>query len=60
MPFKIKEKLYLILEYAQGGELFTYLANERMFPEDTASFYITSLSSRSSICTTILAWFTES
>ena len=37
--FQDQEKLYLILEYAQGGELFTHLAAERMFPEDTASFY---------------------
>ncbi|KAF3921294.1 Phototropin-1 [Orbilia brochopaga] len=37
--FQDHQKLYLILEYAQGGELFNYLATERIFPEDTASFY---------------------
>ena len=41
--FQDQEKLYLILEYAQGGELFTYLAAERMFPEDTASFYMAEM-----------------
>jgi hypothetical protein len=41
--FQDQEKLYLILEYAQGGELFTHLATERMFPEDTASFYMAEL-----------------
>jgi serine/threonine-protein kinase Psk1 len=41
--FQDREKLYLILEYAQGGELFTYLANERMFPEPTAAFYMAEL-----------------
>jgi len=38
--FQDHEKLYLILEYAQGGELFTHLAQERMFTEDVASFYM--------------------
>ena len=37
--FQDQEKLYLILEYAQGGELFTHLAAEHMFPEETAAFY---------------------
>ncbi|KAF3924429.1 Phototropin-1 [Arthrobotrys entomopaga] len=37
--FQDHQKLYLILEYAQGGELFNYLAAERIFPEDTAAFY---------------------
>lgn len=32
-------KLYLILQYAQGGELFTHLAAERMLGEDTAAYY---------------------
>lgn len=32
-------KLYLILQYAQGGELFTHLAAERMFSEDCAAYY---------------------
>jgi tRNA A-37 threonylcarbamoyl transferase component Bud32 len=41
--FQDHEKLYLILEYAQGGELFTHLAQERMFPEDTASFYMAEM-----------------
>lgn len=37
------QKLYLILEYAQGGELFTHLAMERMFSEDVASFYVAEI-----------------
>lgn len=36
-------KLYLILEYAQGGELFTHLAAERMFSEDVAAFYVAEM-----------------
>lgn len=32
-------KLYLILEYAQGGELFTHLAMERMLSEEVTAFY---------------------
>lgn len=41
--FQDHEKLYLILEYAQGGELFTHLAQERMFDEPTASFYMAEM-----------------
>ncbi|KAJ5047071.1 uncharacterized protein L3040_002914 [Drepanopeziza brunnea f. sp. 'multigermtubi'] len=41
--FQDHAKLYLILEYAQGGELFKYLAEERMFPESTASFYMAEM-----------------
>lgn len=41
--FQDHEKLYLILEYAQGGELFTHLAIERMFTEEVASFYMAEL-----------------
>lgn len=41
--FQDHEKLYLILEYAQGGELFTHLAMERMFSEEVASFYMAEL-----------------
>ena len=38
--FQDHEKLYLILEYAQGGELFERMRTERMFPEETAAFYM--------------------
>ncbi|KAB8272070.1 kinase-like domain-containing protein [Aspergillus minisclerotigenes] len=41
--FQDHEKLYLILEYAQGGELFTHLAMERMFDEDVAAFYMAEM-----------------
>ena len=41
--FQDHEKLYLILEYAQGGELFTRMLTERMFPEDTAAFYMAEM-----------------
>jgi serine/threonine protein kinase len=41
--FQDHEKLYLILEYAQGGELFHHLAMERMFDEDAAAFYMAEM-----------------
>ncbi|OJJ51474.1 hypothetical protein ASPZODRAFT_391598 [Penicilliopsis zonata CBS 506.65] len=41
--FQDHEKLYLILEYAQGGELFHHLAIERMFDEDAAAFYMAEM-----------------
>lgn len=34
-----QQKLYLILQYAPGGELFTHLAAARMFSEDCAAYY---------------------
>ncbi|KAK4893863.1 hypothetical protein LTR27_007889 [Elasticomyces elasticus] len=41
--FQDHEKLYLILEYAQGGELFHHLAMERMFSEEVAAFYMAEM-----------------
>ena len=41
--FQDQEKLYLILEYAQGGELFSRLATEKMLPEDTVAFYLAEM-----------------
>lgn len=41
--FQDKESLYLILEYAQGGELFLHLALCTFFPETTAVFYLAEL-----------------
>lgn len=41
--FQDHEKLYLILEYAEGGELFHHLAMERMFDEDVAAFYMAEM-----------------
>lgn len=41
--FQDQAKLYLILEFAQGGELFTHLAQERMFSEEVAAFYMAEM-----------------
>jgi len=41
--FQDHHKLYLILEYAQGGELFHHLAIERTFSEETSAFYMAEL-----------------
>ncbi|KAJ2985450.1 hypothetical protein NUW58_g5524 [Xylaria curta] len=41
--FQDHEKLYLILEYGQGGELFTHLNTEKMFSESTAAFYMAEM-----------------
>ncbi|KAJ1534240.1 serine/threonine protein kinase psk1 [Nowakowskiella sp. JEL0078] len=41
--FQTPSRLYLILGYAQGGELFTYMRKEKMFTEDIARFYIGEL-----------------
>eukprot|EP00048_Salpingoeca_helianthica_P006396 m.98074 g.98074 ORF g.98074 m.98074 type:complete len:416 (-) comp13997_c2_seq1:295-1542(-) len=37
--FQTDGKLYLILEYLSGGELFMYLDREGIFSEDIAKFY---------------------
>ncbi|KAJ3020572.1 Ribosomal protein S6 kinase beta-1 [Thoreauomyces humboldtii] len=41
--FQTDAKLYLLLSYASGGELFSYLAREKMFSEDVAGFYVAEL-----------------
>lgn len=41
--FQTGGKLYLILEYLSGGELFMHLEREGIFMEDTASFYISEI-----------------
>ncbi|XP_020282340.1 ribosomal protein S6 kinase beta-1-like [Pseudomyrmex gracilis] len=38
--FQTGHKLYLILEYMCGGELFRHLNDEGIFMEDTARFYL--------------------
>jgi protein-serine/threonine kinase len=37
--FKDRQKLYFVLNYCHGGELFFYLTNLRRFKEDAARFY---------------------
>ncbi|PHH60095.1 hypothetical protein CDD81_2139 [Ophiocordyceps australis] len=41
--FQDHAKLYLILEYGQGGELFTHLKTDKMFSEDVAAFYMAEM-----------------
>lgn len=41
--FQDLEKLYLILEYGQGGELFTHLNTEKMFSETVTAFYMAEM-----------------
>jgi len=41
--FQTPEKLYLVLDYMNGGELFYHLQNETAFSEERASFYTAEL-----------------
>lgn len=41
--FQAANKVYLILEYLSGGELFMQLQKERMLMEDTAIFYLSQI-----------------
>ncbi|KAF7634402.1 Ribosomal protein S6 kinase [Meloidogyne graminicola] len=41
--FQTGGKLYLILEYLSGGELFMHLEREGIFLEDTAGFYLAEI-----------------
>lgn len=41
--FQDREKLYLILQYASGGELFRHLELEKFFTEEVAAFYIAEI-----------------
>ena len=37
--FQTEDKLYLVLDFFNGGELFTHLKNQRRFTEPVAKFY---------------------
>lgn len=41
--FQSTEKLYLVLAYVNGGELFHHLQNEGRFEEERARFYAAEL-----------------
>ena len=41
--FQTPGKLYLILEYLSGGELFMHPEREGIFLEDTACFYVSEI-----------------
>ncbi|ODM87914.1 Ribosomal protein S6 kinase beta-1 [Orchesella cincta] len=41
--FQTGGKLYLIMEYLSGGELFMHLEREGVFLEDTACFYVSEI-----------------
>lgn len=41
--FQTEEKLYFVLDYAAGGELFFHLSRVKKFPEATARFYCAEL-----------------
>lgn len=41
--FQTEGKLYLILEYLPGGELFMHLEREGIFSEETACFYLAEI-----------------
>ena len=41
--FQTKGKLYLILEYLSGGELFMHLEREGIFLEEHACFYVSEI-----------------
>lgn len=41
--FQTKKKLYLVLEYVGGGELFTHMLKERMLSEDATRFFAAEL-----------------
>jgi len=37
--FQDEKKLYMVLEYVHGGELFSHLRREGRFPDDTSRYY---------------------
>ncbi|XP_039179584.1 serine/threonine-protein kinase Sgk2 isoform X2 [Crotalus tigris] len=43
--FQTKEKLYFVLDYVNGGELFFHLQRERCFREPRARFYAAEMAS---------------
>ncbi|XP_067138596.1 serine/threonine-protein kinase Sgk2-like [Centruroides vittatus] len=43
--FQTPDKLYFVLDYVNGGELFFHLQKERSFPEPRARFYAAEMAS---------------
>lgn len=43
--FQTPDKLYFVLDYVNGGELFFHLQRERYFPEPRARFYAAEITS---------------
>ncbi|XP_076462189.1 serine/threonine-protein kinase Sgk2-like isoform X2 [Babylonia areolata] len=43
--FQTADKLYFVLDYVNGGELFFHLQRERFFPEYRAKFYAAEIAS---------------
>uniref|UniRef100_A0A0B7B813 Protein kinase domain-containing protein n=1 Tax=Arion vulgaris TaxID=1028688 RepID=A0A0B7B813_9EUPU len=43
--FQTMDKLYFVLDYVNGGELFFHLQRERYFPEHRAKFYAAEIAS---------------
>jgi len=41
--FQTQDKLCLVLDFINGGELFSYIAKEKMFSEERARFYTAQL-----------------
>jgi protein-serine/threonine kinase len=41
--FHSKNKLFFVLDYCPGGELFFYLSNLGRFKEDTTRFYSSNI-----------------
>ena len=41
--FQSSEKLYFVLDYYQGGELFFHLKNQRRFPETIARLFVAEI-----------------
>eukprot|EP00644_Phytophthora_capsici_P009168 jgi/Phyca11/504237/fgenesh2_kg.PHYCAscaffold_6_\ len=41
--FQDERRLYLVLEYVQGGELFSYLRRQGRFPDHVACYYASQL-----------------
>lgn len=37
--FQTEQKVYFVMNFIRGGELFTHLNNEKRFPEEKAKFY---------------------
>lgn len=43
--FQTKDKLYMIMDYVHGGELFYHLKNQGRFPEERVRFYAAEIAS---------------
>lgn len=54
--FQTQKKLYFVLDYAAGGELFFHLSRMKKFPENTTRFYCAEITLALEVLHSYVRW----